>query len=1224
MKSMICLLLLLVGLLPATINGQAQQGVFRTTFNAAGLYLTVELLDDDLAHFALSATPPDETPIWTSPMIARTDYTGPSAVEFPFDNEIATPEMLLQVDIATVCVTVTDRIRRVMLTTICPQQNDEAVLNGLTFTKEGTTDIYGLGEHFRRRGGADGNLMGDRVLMPNAYGNGLFRFNGGNVTAMQIPIIYALGAGTENYAVFMDHIYQQYWTFNGSTFRMQTQNAPLRWYMMTGGDLLDLRADYMELTGKPPVPPRQMFGLWVSEYGYEDWDELVSVLESLRTADFPLDGMVLDLQWFGGIGGDSQMGALSWDERHFPDPSGFIAQLRQEQGVSIMAIEESYVSTTAQGYDEDLAQGALVRQCEDCPPISLSAWWGSGSMVDWTNPVAAAWWHDNRRQNLIDAGVIAHWTDLGEPENYSEGSWYFGLPALDLHNQASVHNLYNLFWSQSIWEGYQRNGEQRRPFILSRSGTAGSQRYGVATWSGDIAANMTSLAEQMNAQMHMSLSGIDYFGSDVGGFYRQAADPVLGSETMYTAWLANSALLDVPLRPHAYNIQNQYHTAPSLVGDVASNLANVQLRYEISPYLYTLAHQAYRSGEAVYPPLVYYFQDDPVVRALGSQKMIGSQMMMATLADYDLETTSVYLPVGGWFNFRTGIYTRSAGETIDVPSDVDGLLQAPLFVRDGAVLPLMKVDEQTLNMMGQRKDDSADDTLVLNIYHAVEDGAFTLIEDDGETMAYQSGAVRETTITHQADGDNLIVTVSAANGTYTGALEERRIEIRLFSPERTVGRVLLNGQALPERMADEAAAGWTQMGPGVIQVKSETAPVDTAVTFTFEAEDMTEQETRPLLLAHFMPWYQTPRVSGYWGWHWTMNHFNPAQTDDDGRPQIASQYMPLTGPYDSQDEAVLEYQVLLMKLSGIDGVIVDWYGTADYNDYAALNAATGKLFEAATRAGLRFVLCYEDRTVMTMVNGGHLNTKTALAQGQSDMNYAAEHWFASDTYVSYQGQPLVFVFGPLYFRQPADWTAMFVDIDPTPALITLDQNLSFAALSGYPWPPMQMSGGVELNPAVLESYLERFYRNAQRRDFIVGSAFPGFHDIYDEADVRSSYGYLDARDGQTLRNTLDLALAVNPNIVQLVTWNDYGEGTTIEPTEEFGYQYLEIIQAARQRMDTGFTISTDDLRLPMSLLQARRNHTEDAEANARLDQAFAAIVTGDLATAREILNAYSR
>ena len=1174
----------MIVLLCLSFGVQAQQDIYIRTFNNE-LYLTIEILDDDLAHFEISPTAPEAETIATSAMIAKTDYPGPSAIEFPSDYEIVTPEMHLLIDAESLCVTVTDRIREITLTTVCPLVDEENTIGGLTFSQEGTTDLYGLGEQFRRRGdGADGNWIGERRLAANTFGNGLASFNGGNVGNAQFPVLYALGEGTNNYALFVDHVYQQFWAMNNDPFVMQTSNAPLRWYVMTGENLPDLRSDYMELTGTPPVPPRQMFGLWVSEFGYDNWNEMLGVLTSLQDENFPIDGFVLDLQWFGNVGTPSQMGSLTWDERNFPNPTEFIAQLRADYGISLMTIEESYVATQAEGYNE--AIDALVQSCEGCEPVRLVSWWGNGGMVDWTNPDAAAWWHDNRRQHLVDSGIIGHWTDLGEPENYDEGAWYFGGD----HTHASIHNLYNFYWSQSIWDGYQRHDIERRPFILSRSGTAGSQRYGVAMWSGDIGANVLSLAEQMNVQMQMSLSGIDYFGSDIGGFYRQAADPLLDEDRMYTTWYANSALLDVPLRPHTSNMQNRYQTAPSLIGDVASNLANTQLRYETSPYLYTLAHLAYRTGEAVYPPLVYYFQDDPTVRTIGGQKMIGSQMMMATLVDYDPEETTVYLPEGGWFDYHTEEYIQSTGETRDY--EAGEILQAPLLVRDGAVLPLL--DGEVHNLLD-------DNPIVFNIYHAMEDGSFTLIEDDGETMAYQTGDVRETTVSHTLDDNRIVVTISA-NGTYAGAPEERNIKVRLIAPNFIVGRVLLNGEEIT--LGDDGT------------VESGLVPVNAPLEFVFEAA--TEGEAmRPLLLTHYMPWYQ---ANGSWGWHWTMDHFDPNQVDENGRPQIASQFMPLTGAYDSQDDAILEYQVLLMKLSGIDGVIVDWYGTSNYNDYGSINAATGKLFDYITRAGLQFAICYEDRTLTTMTNDGHLNATTALEQGQADMTYANEQWFSSESYVTYEGQPLVFVFGPLYFRQVSDWTNNFANIDPVPGLVTLDQNLSFAALAGYPWPPMQMSGGLELNPAVLQSYLEQFYRNAHRRDLIVGSAFPGFYDIYEQAGVRSSYGYLDARDGATLQETLDLALAQEPDIIQLVTWNDYGEGTTIEPTEEYGYQYLEIIQQTRRELDSDFTTLPDDLRLAMQLFEARRTHPGD---NAELDQVFDAIIAGDLETARDILDGYT-
>jgi len=390
---------------------------------------------------------------------------------------------------------------------------------------------------------------------------------------------------------------------------------------------------------------------------------------------------------------------------------------------------------------------------------------------------------------------------------------------------------------------------------------------------------------------------------------------------------------------------------------------------------------------------------------------------------------------------------------------------------------------------------------------------------------------------------------------------------------------------------------------------------------TLMTQAQEEESTRPLFLAHYMPWYQSPEVTGSWGWHWTMEHYSPYTRDENGRRNIASHYTPLTDAYDSQDTDVLEYQVLLMRLSGIDGVIVDWYGTENFRDYRVNNLGTLAISEQIQRANLQFAVAYEDATVRFMVDGNHIAEDETLAHGQEMMEYAAETWMSQDNYVSHNGQPLMFVFGPQYYRDPALWDTMFENIEPTPALVTLDGHLDWAALASYPWPPMNLSGGAELFPAVLESHMERFYLNAQRGDpeLIVGSAFPAFHDIYEEAGVRGSYGYLDPQDGQTFRDTLRWALDANAGIIQLVTWNDYGEGTIIEPTEETGYQYLEIMQETRRSLDSDFTFTADDLRLPLQIFELRKAHPDDEAINATLDEIFDAIINNDLETARELL-----
>jgi len=384
-----------------------------------------------------------------------------------------------------------------------------------------------------------------------------------------------------------------------------------------------------------------------------------------------------------------------------------------------------------------------------------------------------------------------------------------------------------------------------------------------------------------------------------------------------------------------------------------------------------------------------------------------------------------------------------------------------------------------------------------------------------------------------------------------------------------------------------------------------------------------ERPQRPLLMAHYMPWYQTPDVNGYWGWHWTMNHFNPAQMDENGRPQIASHTMPLTGPYDSMDDALLEYQVALMKLSGIDGVIVDWYGIDEFWDYGVLNRATGKLFTSIKQAGLQFAICYEDQTIKHMVDNKHLATADVYTHGQTVMRYLQETWFGDDAYLKSDGRPVLLTFGPQYYASAADWEKLFSVLDVQPVFITLDKRVGTVATSSFPWPPMWASKDGVLTQTALENYLKPFYAKVGGDAYRVAGAFPGFHDIYKEAGVSEGYGFLDAQDGETFRFTLELALSSSPDVVQLITWNDYGEGTSIEPTEEFGYRYLEMVQEARRVMaGDAFTFTAKDLRLPLRLFNLRREHAGDAAVNKRLDEAFAALIAGDVDAAKVIIDSY--
>lgn len=822
----------------------APLGVQREQFTSGSSYLVVEVLDDDLVHFELAGggTPPGTgSSLFTTPQVDKTDYAGPE-VYSRTGSSIETAALRIEVDPGDLCVTAVDITRspELVLHEACPADLGQA-WKGLDITKGEMENAYGLGQQFFTGASADGDWVGRTRTPGGTYGNAMvFDPENGPVGNTQIPVLFAVGAAGANYGLFVDQLYKQEWNLTGDPWTMRTWGDQLRWYLMAGGDLPDLRQDYMELTGTPPVPPRKAFGLWMSEFGYDDWNEVDDTISALRDADFPVDGAMLDVQWFGGVtanSDDTRMGSLDWDTSRFPDPAAKIASLAAD-GVGIIPIEESYIGRNLPEHADLAAAGHLVRAgCATCAPVYLTGnpWWGTGGMIDWTQPAAGAAWHDGQRQHLVDAGVTGHWLDLGEPEMYDAGDWTAGiLPGKNAH--ADYHNAYNLLWAQSIAEGYARNDEDARPFLLSRAAAAGIQRHGTAMWSADIGSTMKALASQQNAQMHMSMSGIDYYGSDVGGFRREMLDA--DADELYTQWFADSAWFDTPLRPHTENLCNCLETSPAAIGDEASNRENLVRRYELAPYYYSLAHRANRYGEPLAPPLVYYYQGDANVREMGHQKMLGRDLMVAIVAGEGERERDVYLPAGEWVDLHTNERIASSGQWItDVPLWRGGVFTLPAYARSGAIIPKAFVDGETKDITGSRADGTVRDELIATVYADDDASEFTLYEDDGATTAYQDGAVRTTRISQQLTGGVATVTVDSASGTYAGAPASRATVVELVTDGTQAANVTLGGAPLIEHADkaafDAAASGWYNAGGRTVVAKAASGSVSDAKTFTF-------------------------------------------------------------------------------------------------------------------------------------------------------------------------------------------------------------------------------------------------------------------------------------------------------------------------------------------------------------------------------------------------------
>ncbi len=378
-------------------------------------------------------------------------------------------------------------------------------------------------------------------------------------------------------------------------------------------------------------------------------------------------------------------------------------------------------------------------------------------------------------------------------------------------------------------------------------------------------------------------------------------------------------------------------------------------------------------------------------------------------------------------------------------------------------------------------------------------------------------------------------------------------------------------------------------------------------------------EKDPQVLVHYMPWFQAPPVSEGYGFHWHQGgaKFDPYQVLPNGQLNIASHYYPLTGPYDTRDKNVLDYQAALMKVSGIDGVIFDWYGIENALDYKEIQESTLEVIKVLKKAGLKYAICYEDQSIGKMIEAGNFAKEQALDYGKKVFAYMESNWFHDDAYLKYEGRPVVYTFGPQYYFYREQWDSLFAQCSARPYFITLEGHSEGFADGSYNW--FNMNGRKTLPQVV--SQLNNFYQQQNDKPFLTATIYSGFHDIYAEAGQKS-YGYLDRYEGGTFNLTLKAALMAYPDVIQVATWNDYGEGTVVEPTLQGGYNELEVLQRLQKKYDGAFPYSELDLRAPLALYKLITAGQNDASAakKAAARKALDAILAGDVDLYRSIIS----
>jgi len=376
------------------------------------------------------------------------------------------------------------------------------------------------------------------------------------------------------------------------------------------------------------------------------------------------------------------------------------------------------------------------------------------------------------------------------------------------------------------------------------------------------------------------------------------------------------------------------------------------------------------------------------------------------------------------------------------------------------------------------------------------------------------------------------------------------------------------------------------------------------------------------VFAHVMPWFETPATNtvspGQWGPHWTMGTQDP-NTITNGYQHIASHYYPLTGPYASSDTAIIDYQLLLMKLSGIDGILIDWYGSRSANDYPMNERNTSAIVARTAKAGLSFALVYEDATLNGVAN--------KIAQAQADMLYAQTNYFSRSNYEKVSNAPLLLDFGPNQITTSANWNTVFSVLSTKPTFISymFNTNAGSAANGQFGW--VESSGTTRLN---------QFYSTAT--SFKISDVYPGFNSFYANGSSQFNGGpqWIISPNGiATLQGTLALALQQSNQYIQLTTWNDYGEGTMMEPTDSTtGFTSMQSSLPFPPTVEPGFgyaslvnlqqylgvsSLTQTDLEAVLKLYKLRKTYAADIAKLNILNQVYYYMVSLQMSKAKQLL-----
>ena len=522
----------------------------------------------------------------------------------------------------------------------------------------------------------------EKLFGMGQYQNGVFNLKGSMLELAQrnsqasVPfVVSSLG-----YGFFWNNPAVGRASFGVNVTEWEAESTKVIDFWITAGDTpAEIHAQYMAVTGKPPMMPEHGLGFWQCKLRYQTQEELLSVAREYHRRGVPLDVIVADFfHW-------TLEGTWAFDPEYWPDPEGMVKEL-EAMGTKLMVSVWPTVSVYAPDYQYMKEMGYLVSS-ESGVKINMLMI-DPTSFTDMTHPGARKFVWDKLKENYYNKGVKDFWLDVAEPE-YS--SYDFENYRYNQGSVLEVGNQYPMWYTKMIYDGLTEAGE-KDVVSLVRCAWAGSQRYGALVWSGDIPSTFESFKIQIVCGLQMAMAGIPWWTTDIGGFHDgDIRDPKF--QELLIRWFQYGAFCPV-MRLHGHRSPYKAPLGKTGGGRCASGAENeiwsygeenyeimkkyIELREELRPYTRRLMKEANETGAPVMRPLFYQFPEDEKAWEIKDQFLFGDKYLVAPVTEYGQRKREVYLPAGAsWTEQSTG-KTYEGGRTVtaDAPLDV-----IPVFVR---------------------------------------------------------------------------------------------------------------------------------------------------------------------------------------------------------------------------------------------------------------------------------------------------------------------------------------------------------------------------------------------------------------------------------------------------------------------------------------------------------------------------------------------------------------